>query len=105
MSKYYVIDSTKKQGNKNPVVLFETTDGVIKYLEGMCERQFKQSRTDYMNNAESIGHSADERTGRAFYDLMEQYFNIGVIRNGNSPVKTNIFQAAEFLKGKDVHGN
>ena len=30
MSKYYVIDSTKKQGNKNPVVLFETTDGVIK---------------------------------------------------------------------------
>ena len=105
MSKYYVIDSTKKQGNKNPVVLFETTDGVIKYLEGMCERQFKQSRKDYMNNAESIGHSADETTGRAFYDLMEQYFNIGVIRNGNSPVKTNIFHAAAFLKGREVHGN
>jgi hypothetical protein len=36
---------------------------------------------------------------------MEQYFNIGVIRKDSTPVKTNIFQAAAFLRDKDVHGN
>jgi len=58
-----------------------------------------------MNEAESIGYSADEASGRAFYDQMEQYFNIGVIRKDSTPVKTNIFEAAAFLKGKDVHGD
>ena len=105
MSKYYVVDSTINQNGKNPVVIFETIPGVIKHLEGMCQRHFRQSRKEYMIMAESVGHSADEATGRAFYDQMEQYFNIGVIRSGNTPVKTNIFEAAAFLKGKDVHGN
>lgn len=105
MSKYYVVDSTKKQGNKNPVLVFESIDGVVKYLEGMCQRHFGKTRAQYMNEAESVGHSADEATGRAFYDQMEQYFNIGVIRGNSTPVKTNIFEAAAFLKGKDVHGN
>ena len=105
MTKYYVVDSTIKQNGKNPVLLFDTIPGVIKHLEGMCLKQFKLTRTQYMNEAESIGHSADESTGRAFYDLMEQYFNIGVIRGDSSPVKTNIFQAAAFLRDKDVHGN
>jgi hypothetical protein len=105
MSKYYVVDSTKKQGGKNPVLIFESINGVVKYLEGMCQRHFNKTRTEYMNEAESIGHSADESTGRAFYDQMEQYFNMGVIRGDSTPVKTNIFEAAAFLKGKDVHGN
>ena len=105
MSKYYVVDSTKKQGNKNPVTIFESIDGVVKCLEGMCQRKFNMTRKQYMNEAESIGHSADEATGRAFYDQMEQYFNVGVIRNDSTPVKTNIFEAAAFLRSKDVHGN
>lgn len=105
MSKYYVVDSTKKQGNKNPVIVFESINGVVKYLEGMCQRKFKMTRAQYMNEAESVGHSADEATGRAFYDQMEQYFNVGVIRGDSTPVKTNIFEAAAFLRSKDVHGN
>lgn len=105
MAKYYVVDSTKKQGGKNPVLIFESINGVVKYLEGMCQRHFKKTRTEYMNDVESIGHGADEATGRAFYDQMEQYFNVGVIRGDSTPVKTNIFEAAAFLKNKDVHGN
>ena len=102
---YYVVDTTIKQNGKNPVVLFESTDGVVKYLEGMCQRKFNMTRKQYMNEAESIGHSADEATGRAFYEQMEQYFNTGVIRNGKDPVRTNVFQADAFLRTKDVHGN
>jgi hypothetical protein len=105
MSKYYIVDSTVKQNGKNPVMLFESIPGVIKHLEVMCERNFKTTRAQYMNNAESVGHSADEPTGRAFYEMMEQYFNIGVIRKDSSPVKCNIFEADRFIRSKDVHGN
>jgi hypothetical protein len=105
MPQYYIIDSTINQNGKNPVLVFDTTAGVIARLEEMCKRRFNMTRAQYMNEAESIGHSADEPTGRAFYEQMEQYFNIGVIRNGKEPVKTNIFQAEAFLKTKDVHGN
>lgn len=105
MSKYYIVDSTVRQGNKNPVMLFESVGGTVKYLEGMCQRKFNMTRQQYMNEAETIGHSADEQTGRAFYEQMEQYFNIGVIRKDSTPIKTNIFDATAFLRGKDVHGN
>lgn len=105
MSKYYIVDSTVKTNGKNPVRLFNTIPGVIKHLEAMCKRQFNKNRAQYMNEAESIGHGGDEPTGRSFYDQMEQYFNIGVIRGGNQPVKTNIFQADTFAKVRDTQGN
>ncbi len=105
MKHYYVVDITIKKDNKNPVIMFETIPGVVKYLEGMCQRQFKKTRAQYMNDVESIGHGADEPTGRSFYDQMEQYFNMGVIRDGKHPIKTNIFQADAFLKSKGEHGN
>ena len=105
MSKYYIVDSTKKQSNKNPVLLFEETGQVVKYLEGMCERQFKQTRKQHMQHCEDLGFGSDEQTGRAFYNQMEQYFNVGVIRTDNTPVKCNIFEANKFKKSQDVHGN
>jgi hypothetical protein len=105
MSNYYIVDSTVKENGKNPVRLFSTVPGVIKHLEVMCKRQFNRTRAQYMTDVESIGHGGDEETGRAFYDQMEQYFNMGVIRGGKEPVKTNIFQADAFSKIKNEHGN
>jgi hypothetical protein len=105
MSKYYVVDATKKQGNKSPVVLFDEINDVVKYLEGMCQRQFKQTRKVYMQHCEDLGFDTDEPTGRAFFDQMEQYFDVGVIRSDNHPVKCNIFVASKFQKSKDVHGD
>jgi len=102
---FYIVDTTVKKDNKNPVLLFESTAALVKHLEGMCQRRFGMTRKQYMIEAESIGHSADEATGQAFYEQMEQYFNMGVIRNGKDPVKTNVFQAEAFFKTKDVHGN
>lgn len=105
MSKYYVIDSTINKAGKNPVVLFDNIPSVISHLESMCKRHFKQTRSEFMFNVESLGHGADEQTGRSFYDQMEQYFNIGVLRKDSVPIKTNIFQADAFQKAKSVHGN
>ena len=105
MAHYYIVDSTIKNNGKNPVLLFNSIDSVVHHLEAMCQRHFKQDRKTFINNVESLGCGADEQTGRAFYDQMKQYFNVVVIRKDSTPVKTNIFQAAAFLRDKDVHGN
>ena len=77
MAHYYIVDSTIKNNGKNPVLLFNSIDSVVHHLEAMCQRHFKQDRKTFMNNVESLGFGADEQTGRAFYDQMEQYFNVG----------------------------
>lgn len=105
MSKYYIVDSTQNKNGKNPVFLFEEISGVVTHLEGMCQRQFKQTRKQHMQHCEDLGFGSDEASGRAFYNQMEQYFNVGVIRPDNNPVKCNIFEANKFRKSKDVHGD
>lgn len=105
MAKYYIVDSTRKQNNKNPVFLFETTDGVVKHLEGMCARHFQRTRKTYMENIESLGFGTDDAEGRNFYEQMSQYFQTGVIRSDSTPIRCNIFDADKFSKTKDVHGD
>ncbi len=105
MSKYYIIDSTVKKGNKNPVVIFDAIPEVIKHLEGMCQRQFGRTRKQHMQHCEDLGFGGDEATGRAFFEQMEQYFTIGIIRSDSKPIKCNIFEADRFAKAKDVHGD
>ena len=105
MSKYYIIDTTVKKGGKNPVLIFESVPGVLTHLEGMCKRQLGLSRKDYMFNCESLGHGGDEQTGRAFFEQMEQYFTIGIVRSDSKPIKCNIFEANKSALTKDVHGD
>lgn len=105
MSKYYIIDTTVKKGGKNPVIIFENVPSVINHLEGMCKRQLGMSRRDYMLNCESLGHGVDEPTGRAFFEQMEQYFTIGLLRSDSKPIKCNIFEANTSALTKDVHGD
>lgn len=105
MSKYYVIDTTIRKEGKNPVMVYDTIPEVIKQLEDMCQRYHKISRKTYMQNCESLGFGLDDAAGRNFYDQMEQYFNIGVIRKDNHPIKCNIFDAQFSRNTKDVHGN
>ena len=105
MARYYIIDITKKVGNKNPVVIFDNIPATIEYLGGMCLRQFKMTRGQYMTNTESLGFGGDEQTGRAFYEQMEQYFTIGIIRGDSTPIKCNIFEAVRFHKEKEGYGD
>ena len=105
MSKYYIVDTSKASGGKSPVLLFDTPNGVIKYLEGVCQRRFGQSRTQFMQSVNELGFGADDTDGRTFFEQMEQYFQMGVIRGDSVPVKCNIFEAEKFSKLKDVHGN
>lgn len=105
MSKFYIVDTSKSQGGKSPVVLFETTSQLVGYLDGACKRNFGQSRKQFMSSVEELGFGSDDSDGRNFVEQMEQYFNIGVIRNDSTPMKCNVFDADRFSKLKDTHGN
>jgi hypothetical protein len=103
--KFYIVDETIRKNNQNPVYIFDTVDKTMDHLERMCVRKFNMTRKQYMFEASQLGHSDDEPTGRAFFELMEQYFNVGVIRGDSMPIKCNIFEADRFLRLKEVHGD
>ena len=105
MSKYYIIDTTIKKNGKNPVLIFESIPETINHLEGMCQRQFKRTRKQHMQHCEDLGFGGDEQTGRAFFEQMEQYFAVGIVRSDSKPIKCNIFEAEKFSKSKEVHGD
>ena len=92
MNKYYIQDTTI-----NKEVQFNTYNEVIKHLEGTCQRKFKQSRKDYMNDMQSLGHSEDGRDGTSFCRLMAEQFNIGVIRE-HGKMRTDITTVERYNK-------
>lgn len=102
--KYYIVDSTKSSNGQSPCLLFDTVEQVISYLEGMCLRAFKKTRSKLMESAADTGLYFDDSEGRAFYELMLEYFNIGYIV-GNSPARKNIFEARYNEKFRDEHGD
>jgi hypothetical protein len=105
MSKYYIIDTTLQKGGKNPVLIFESVPSTVRYLEGMCQRQFGRTRKQHMQHCEDLGFGGDEPTGRAFFEQMEQYFTVGIVRSDSKPIKCNIFEANTSALTKDVHGD
>lgn len=105
MATYYIIDTTDRQNGKSPVLLFQTTAGVVKHLEKMCMRRFRKTRTQYMVDSNALGFGDDDAEGVNFTEQMEQYFDMGVIRADSNPIKCNIFKARQFAKGKTEHGD
>ncbi len=101
---YYVVDTTKSVNGQNPCMIFETIEGLISYLEGMCLRATKKTRLNFMSSAADTGLTEDDGRGRAFYELMTEYFNIGFIKN-NYPSRKNIFEAEYTEKYREEHGD
>lgn len=105
MSKFYIVDTSAAKGGKSPVVMFDTTDGLISYLASVVQRRFGQTRKQYMQSVAELGFGDDDQAGISFFSQMEQYFNMGVIRKDSVPVRCNVFDADKFSKSHDVHGN
>lgn len=83
-------------------VTFNTYGDVVKYLEGMCQRSFGQSRKRYMLLLESMGHGEDDSNSVNFVRGMSERFNIGVIREGRT-VKCDI--TSIFMFNKPEYGS
>jgi hypothetical protein len=92
--KIYITDTTI-----TPVkdVLFNDYNSATRYLEGMSQRAFGQTRKDYMLLLESMGHGYDDTSSVNFVRAMSERFNIGVVREGRK-VKCDISAAIMFDK-------
>ena len=95
----YITDTTLK-----PVkdVLFNDYNSAVKYLEGVSQRAFGQSRKDYMILLESCGHGEDDRGSVAFVRAMAERINIGIIREGR---KMRCDITAAFMYNKPEYGS
>ena len=102
--QYYIVDSTRTENGKAPCFIFETIEGLIVYLEGMCVRGFQKTRSKLMESAADTGLAEDDREGRAFYELMSEYFNIGYVKN-NSPARKHIFEARHTERYREEQGD
>lgn len=101
MPTYYIVDSTIRQDKKNPVMFFESLPPFIAYLETMCKRRFNQTRKEYMYRCFELGFGDDDAPGRSFYEQLEQYFDMGVVRSDSTPVRCNVFEALKGLKERE----
>ena len=76
---YYVVDTTVAS---KQVKQFPTYRALVNYLETMCKRAYKQSRTERTRLLEETGHGTDDRNATLFVRSMQEQFNIGVVRDG-----------------------
>ena len=78
MATFYVIDKTR---NPAVEVRFGTYSEIVRYLEGMSQRAYGQTRKQRMIMLEEIGHGYDDRDSVTFVRSMASQFEMGVIRN------------------------
>lgn len=90
----YITDTTVQPPRD---VVVGDYNAAVKYLEGMSQRAFGQTRKDYMLLLESVGHGDDDATSVNFVRAMAERFNIGVIREGRK-MRCDITSAFMFNK-------
>lgn len=99
--KFFINDTTTKPPR---AAQFNTYQEVVKYLEGMSQRAYGQTRKERMYLIEELGGGPDDRDSVSFVRAMANAFEIGVIRNDAGHLRqmkcdiTSIdqFQADEF---------
>ena len=102
--KFYIADSTMKQNGRTPVYIYETIPQLISHLEGTCKRYFGKDRRKVMSAAADTGLLEDDRHGRAFYELMTEYFDIGYVKN-RATVRKHIFEAQYLSERREEMGD
>jgi hypothetical protein len=102
--KFYIADSTQRKNGRSPVFIYDTIPELIKHLEGACHRYFGKPRHYVMTSAADTGLMEDDRQGRAFYELMTEYFDIGYVKNKNL-VRKHIFEAQYLSERRDEMGD
>jgi hypothetical protein len=90
----YITDTTKQ-----PVkdVTFNDYPSAVRYLEGISQRAFGQTRKSYMILLESMGHGEDDQASVNFVRAMAERIEIGVIREGRK-MRCDITSAFMFNK-------
>ena len=94
----YVIDTTVTPARETRFTSYFDT---VRYLEGMSQRAFGQTRKQRMNLLEECGHGYDDTNSVTFVRSMAEQFDIGVVRNDagvSRRMKCDITTATLFQK-------
>jgi hypothetical protein len=76
---FYVIDTTLKPSQEKR---FQSYTGLVRYLEGISQRAYSQTRQQRAILLEEIGYGVDDRNATLFVRSIQEKFEIGVIRDG-----------------------
>lgn len=76
---FYVKDKTLNPPQEKQ---FASYPQLVQYLDGMCQRAYKQTKVQRTQLLEEIGHGADDYNSTLFVRSMQEQFEIGVIRAG-----------------------
>ncbi|MFW5872289.1 MAG: hypothetical protein ACOCUT_04205 [bacterium] len=98
---FYIYDKTEKDSRGGIAVkLFSNKQSVINHLEKMAPKILGKNRQQLMSDAADLGFGDDDREGKNFYMFLSEYVNMGVIRDGDTPVRCNIFTESEYRKSE-----
>ena len=75
---YYIIDTTL---NPSKEVRFNSFQETVKYLEGISERAYRQTRKQRMVLLEELGHGYDDNNSVTFVRNMMSGFEMGIVCN------------------------
>ena len=82
-STFYVIDKTLNPPEQRE---FNSYPNLVRYLDVMCQRAYKQDKAARTRLLEECGHGADDYNSTLFVRSMQEQFEIGVIRNGRRTI-------------------
>ena len=76
---FYVIDKSLNPPEQREFNSYQT---LVRYLDVMCQRAFKQTKTQRTQLLEECGHGTDDYNSTLFVRSMQEQFELGVIRSG-----------------------
>ena len=102
----YLFDPTRrnKVSKKDAYYTYQNPREVVLHLEDIAPRLLGKSRHELMVDAADLGFGEDDREGKAFFDLMTEYVNMGIVRQDGKPVRCNIFTVRTY-EGKSEYGD
>ena len=90
--KYFVQDPHNKQFH-----YFDTIEGLIKYLEFLCQDVLKLTRAQYMDNLASLGHGYDDPKGVTFTQtLAADHFYMGAVKPDGQHYRCDVTSTSNF---------
>jgi hypothetical protein len=101
---YYVFDTTRKNDKGETLVAtWNTTAEVIAHLEDLAPRMLSKDRKQLMNDALDFGYGDDDPEGKAFFSIMSEYVEAGIVRSDGKPFRCNIFTDVEYSSDEYGH--
>lgn len=78
-SVFYVKDKSLNPPEERTFNSYQT---LVRYLDVMCQRAFRQTKLQRTQLLEECGHGTDDHNSTLFVRSMQERFDIGVIRDG-----------------------